>query len=254
MYTREELEKLISCDDLPLDRRVYYALLGLGGLRSSEAAGATWAAYDTKAKPLGRLVVATQAEDATTTRETKTREIRDVPVVPALAKLLAEWKLSGFPMLFGRAPQPEDPIVPSRASTRDQMRFRSKKTVEQLHKDLKRIELRDVPSARHALRATFLSLLEIDGANMAIARRATHAAPTDVVGGYIRVRWEDVCREIGKLNVTLRPGGKVIALRVPKAANDSATTDNFTDSRAVSGGFSAEKKRGGRDLNPRPPA
>jgi hypothetical protein len=37
-----------------------------------------------------------------------------------------------------------------------------------------------------------------------------------VVGGYIRVRWEDVCREVGKLQFELRRGAKVIALPVTR--------------------------------------
>lgn len=77
--------------------------------------------------------------------------------------------------------------------------------VSQTH--LPAAEVRRVPSARHAQRATFLTLLEADGANMAIARRATHRAPTDVVGGYIRSTWAQVCDEISKLALALPPRG-----------------------------------------------
>jgi integrase len=247
VFTRDELEQLISDERIPLDRRVYYALLGLGGLRSSEAASVPWRAYDAAARPLGRLVVATQAEDGETAGETKTGEVRDVPVVPALASLLAEWRGSGFAMLLGWRPRPDDPIVPSRASSRDRVLFRSKKMLERLGEDLAAIKLRAVPSPRHALRATFLSLLEVDGANMAIARRATHAAPTDVVGGYIRVRWDDVCREVGKLRVELRRGAKVIA--IARARNDFAPTDSGADSEGAIAAFALEQLRGGRDSN-----
>ncbi len=258
VYTREELEKLISNEKIAIDRRVYYALLGLAGLRSSEAASIAWRSYDAAARPLGRLVVATQAESGLKTRETKTGETREVPVHPTLAALLAEWKLRGFPLQFGGRPRPDDPIVPARSSTRDAVRMRSKKMHERLVEDLETLELRDVPSPRHALRATFLSRLEIDGANMAIARRATHAAPTDVVGGYVRVRWDDVCREIGKLQVQLRPTlAKVIALpvaRVASGAGGGTSGDNLGDNRPLRAAFSRKSERGGRDLNPRPPA
>ncbi len=171
VYTRDEAETLLSSEDVPIDRRAMYGLMMLAGLRSSEATGRTWRDYDPTAEPLGRLTVATQADGTDADRETKTGETRDVPVHPTLAALLAEWKLSGFPMMFGRHPRPGDPIVPSSVSPRARLKFRSPSGVyEQLARDLKRLELRRVPSLRHAMRATFLSLLEIDGANMAIAR------------------------------------------------------------------------------------
>ena len=71
---------------------------------------------------------------------------------------------------------------------------------------------------------------------------------------YLRMRWEDVCREVGKLRVRLRKGGKVGAQRPRKARNENGLTDSSTDSKAVSSTIRREKERGGRDLNPRPPA
>src|SRR5690606_17698965 len=128
-----------------------------------------------------------------------------------LAAILAEWKLEGFPMIFGRRPRPDDPIVPSRAD-RTGRSFRSQAgRYERLALDLERTGIRRVPSLQHAMRATFRSLLALDGANMAIARRATHAAPSDVVGGYIRVQWADLCREVGKLRIERRGMAKVRA-------------------------------------------
>lgn len=220
VYTREEAERLLSDERVPLDRRVLYALQLLGGLRAMEAAGLRWSAYDARAEPLGRLTVATQADGADEESETKTGEIREVPVHPTLAALLAEWRLSGFAMLFGRRPEAEDPIVPSRndAGARS---FRSRSAMyDRMVLDVTRIELRRVPALQHSMRATFLSLLEVDGANMAIARRATHRAPSDVVGGYIRVQWADLCREIGKLRLERRGLlSNVVALPVRKVAN-----------------------------------
>jgi len=236
VYTRDEIEVLLADDRVPLDRRAFYALMALGGLRTSEAAGRRWRDYDVTAKPLGRLVVATQADGATGSRETKTGDTREVPVVPALAAILAEWKLSGFPLLFGRHAQPDDPIVPSRGDLKHGASFRSRAgTFDRLRDDLATLELRRVPSLQHAMRATFLSLLEVDGANMGIARRATHAAPSDVVGGYIRVQWADLCREIGKLNVRPRKGAKVITLPV---ATTIASDPEGANVWAISGAIS----------------
>jgi hypothetical protein len=40
-----------------------------------------------------------------------------IPVHPVLARLLAEWKLSGWERTYGRAPTPNDLIVPTRNMT-----------------------------------------------------------------------------------------------------------------------------------------
>jgi hypothetical protein len=58
VYSRDEAERLISDDRIPLDRRVFYALMLCAGLRSGEAAGRRWSDYDADAAPLGRLLVA----------------------------------------------------------------------------------------------------------------------------------------------------------------------------------------------------
>jgi integrase len=203
VYTREEITALLSDPRVEIDRRALYALQALAGLRGSEATGRRWQDYDASAVPLGRLTVATQADGTDDETETKTGEIREVPVHPTLASILEEWRRA-FPVYFGRAPRPEDPIVPSRASRAGRLSFRSASGVfERLASDLEALGLRRVPSLRHAMRATFLSLLEVDGANMGIARRATHAAPADVVGGYIRVQWADLCREVARLQVSI---------------------------------------------------
>ena len=224
VYSRDEAETMISDERIPLDRRALYALMLLGGLRIGEAVGRRWVDYDARAEPLGRVLVASQADGAKASRETKTGDARAVPVVPALAALLAEWKLSGFPLYFGRHPQPDDPIVP----TRHDKTGRSFRDATTMHKscldDMDRAELgRRVPAALHSQRATFLSLLESDGANMAIARKATHAAPSDVVAGYIRTSWADLCREVGRLNVHVRKGARVIALPLAQASSGESS-------------------------------
>ena len=221
VYTREEAEALISDDRIPQDRRTFYALMFLTGMRTGEAAGRLWRDYDAEAQPLGKLVVSTQADGGSSEHETKTGDFREVPVHPTLAAILAEWRLRGFPAYFGRPPRPEDPIVPSRASTTARMRFRGTASrYQRLRLDLERLGLRRPPALQHSIRATFLSLLEIDGANMGVVRRATHGAPSDVLGGYLRPPWPDQCREIQKLRLARR-GRSIRPLELPLASNDS---------------------------------
>jgi integrase len=95
IYTREEVERLISDTRIPEDRRVLYALKGVAGLRHGEAAGLRWGQYDEKADPLGALNLA----------KTKTGVPRRVPVHPTLARVLAEWKLAGWERTYAHGPR-----------------------------------------------------------------------------------------------------------------------------------------------------
>ena len=75
IFTREELGSLISDTRVPEDRRVMYALQGIGMLRHGEAAGLRWRHYLRGLEPLGRLVIATSCD----TGDTKTSVERWMP-------------------------------------------------------------------------------------------------------------------------------------------------------------------------------
>ena len=112
VFTRGELEQIISDERIPPDRRVMDAILGLAGLRFGEAAALRWRVYDTTLEPLGRLLVASSWH--TRRREeksTKTEQPRQVPVHPVLARILAEWKLGGWQVMMQRAPGPDDRLA-----------------------------------------------------------------------------------------------------------------------------------------------
>jgi integrase len=115
VYSRHEVEALISDDRLPEDRRVLWAILFLSGMRAGEASDRRWRDYDADAKPLGRLTVSSSFDSRRkVSKETKTGVPRQVPVHPALAALLASWKLGGWAAMLGRPPAPGDLIMPSR--------------------------------------------------------------------------------------------------------------------------------------------
>jgi integrase len=128
VYSQDEAETLLGAESIPLERRVLYGLMLMAGLRSSEATGRRWGDYDPKAKPLGRLLVATQADGTGGEKPTKTGDVREVPVVPGLAALLAEWRLL-YPMRFGIHPRPSDPIVPGPRCKPPELLFRGATTV-----------------------------------------------------------------------------------------------------------------------------
>lgn len=247
IYTRPEATTLISDDRIPLDRRVYYALGLLAGLRSSEIAGVRWRDLDADAQPLGRLLVASQADedDVTGDRETKTLAVREVPVHPTLDELLEQWRRHGFPLLFGRHPRPDDWIVPSRA---DVSMHRSKKMLERLKDDLERLELRTAGRGRHAMRATFITLAQVDGARREILEAVTHAGRGDVVSGYSRWPWDALCAEVAKLRVELEERAPVVAIgNAGKSNGISPDRDSARDTLSIGAAFARQTKRGGRD-------
>ena len=223
VFTRAELETLLSHPDIPHDRRVVYALLGLAGLRWGELAALRWRAYDTAPTPLGRLTIsAAYSRHRKAIGRTKTGATRPVPVHPTLARVLAEWKLSGWPLFFGRAPGPDDFLVPSRAEGEgEELRLRSGvRALRRLLEDLGRLGLR--PRRLHDLRRTFISLAQDDGASPEVLRWVTHTpAHADIVASYTTLRWPTLCEAVGKLQVELREG-QVVPLRAAASARATA--------------------------------
>ena len=62
---------------------------------------------------------------------------------------------------------------------------------------------------------------------MSVILRCTHAAPSDVVGGYIRTQWAEVAAEVAKIRFELRRDAEVIPLRA--AANCDNPCDSPTE-------------------------
>lgn len=193
-YTLEELRTLIAHPSIPLRRRAWYGLMLLGGLRPGEAIGARVHDYDRSRKPLGALLVATQYDD----RETKTGSVREVPVHPALAALLAEWLLSGFAFAHGRPPRPGDFLFPS--THQGAMGPLSKKTLEWVKKDLRRLGLRTTGRGRHAMRHAFISIAQDGGASRDVLETITHdGSDRRAISGYTVYAWDTLCDAVLKV-------------------------------------------------------
>jgi integrase len=190
IYTREEVELLISDGRIPDDRRVLYALKALAGLRHGEAAGLTWRQYDATLEPLGGL----------TLELTKSKVPRRVPVHPTLARVLAEWKLSGWERTYGRAPTAQDLVAPSRNLTPKDKHEAPK----QLAADLELLKLR--PRRGHDLRRTFVTLAQVDGARRDLLETISHGPRGDIVSIYTTFPWPALCEEVKKLRISLREG------------------------------------------------
>jgi integrase len=207
VFTRAEAEQLFSDESIPEDRRVVNALELLSGLRGGEDAALCWYHYDEAAHPLGMLTVALNWDSRLKTVTTpKTEVVRRVPVHPTLAKVLAAWKLGGWERMFGRAPKPDDLIVPNR----DGQHRHGQRTIRRFHEDLTRLGLRR--RRKHDCRRTFISLARADGARPDILKLVTHGPPRDVMDDYSTIPFEALCTEVAKLRLELR-GGQLLQLR-----------------------------------------
>jgi integrase len=203
VYAREELEALITDERVPWDRRVWYALLGVGMLRTGEAAGLRWSRVQA-AEPLGRIVI-----DRSYDGPTKSGDERWMPAHPALSAILAEWRLGGWARAFGRPPTPDDivcpvPPEPPRKGRRKPIgAMRDKNWArKRLVRDLAALEFRH--RRAHDLRRTGISLARSDGADRSILPWGTHAAPREVFDSYTSIEWEALCREVAKLRIRAR--------------------------------------------------
>ena len=135
-----------------------------------------------------------------------------MPVHPTLAAMLAEWKLEGWPSLFGQAPGPDDlvaPFPPGGKAHAGSMR-KNHNTWLAFQGDLDTLELRR--RRVHDLRRTMISLSRMDGARGDMLKACTHGPSKAVLDLYTTFTWESLCAEVGKLKVRREPRGEVVGL------------------------------------------
>jgi len=200
IFTRTEAEILISDPKIPLDRRVWHALHFLTGLRPGEGCALRWRDYDPGSKPLGRFTIS-KAMDRKRTRVkgTKTEIPRDIPVHPTLQGILEDWRAKGWESVYGRAPGPDDLIVPSR----DMKPRGNRLGLRRFHEDLARLGL--AKRRFYDARRTFISLSLGDGARKDILRWVTHPAYEDQMDEYTSIPWAARCEAVGCLRIEVRP-------------------------------------------------
>jgi len=223
-YTRDELEILVSDERIPLDRRVFYALEGIGGLRLGEAAGLRFRHHDAGLAPLGAILVATSYDKG----RTKTKQPRRMPVHPVLAAMLAEWKQSGWAAMMGRSPTADDLVVPlppehaarrRESPSREGMRSKTY-CFKRFRDDLLVLGFRH--RRGHDLRRTIISLSREDGARKDILELCTHnlkkkGSSIDV---YTTFPWEALCAEVAKLRISRRSKPDLAATIIGAGAAD----------------------------------
>jgi len=228
IFSRAELEQLTSDIRLPLDRRLMYGLKGLAGLRDCEARTLLWRNLDPSVEPLWRLDLI----------QTKGGLPRSVPVHPRLAVLLSEWKLSGWAAAFGRAPLPDDLLIP-RANDWRQPR-REEYSQSYFLTDLEILGFRR--RRGHDLRRTMISLARADGARRDVLHAVTHGTRQGIVDVYTEWPWVTLCEAVGCMKIGLRGAQEAVRLPIAAAANDpSGVTVGVTV---------ATKTEGFRDVAP----
>ena len=218
VFSHAEVEQIISDPRIPADRRVVYALLFLCGLRFGESAALRWEHYDPAAAPLGKLLVAVSYNTKLKREKAlKTEVPRRVPVHPALAALLTEWKTGGWADLMERPAQPGDLIAPSRLGNNRSVNHALKK----FHQDLNRIGVR--VRRQHDLRRTFISLAQEDGASRDILKAVTHGPSAAIMDLYTTLSWPTLCAEVAKLRIAL-PGRPAVTRRTTRRPPSGAAT------------------------------
>lgn len=248
LFSRDELERLISDPRVPLDRRVQYALEGIAALRLGEAVGLRWRHYDGAKEPHGQLLIATSYNKG----RTKTKVARRMPVHPTLAAILAEWKMQGWPAMMGRIPTADDllvPLPPEHAERRRKDRasegMRSKTYVfKRLRDDLAMLKLRH--RRGHDLRRTMISLARTDGARKDILELCTHTPRKgSAIDLYTTFPWEALCEEVSKLNVQRRTSyGDVVPLHaIADGALERAPEENQALALAASYRFPTARRK-----------
>lgn len=221
IFERDELIAIVSDPRIADYRRVFYALEGLAGVRHSEAAALRWRDYNPSCAPLGKLLVARSGEK----QRTKTKVTREIPVHPSLAIILDAWKADGWAGKYGRAPEPDDLVLPTE---RNQIR-KPADTLKVFHRDLALIGLR--PRRGHDLRRTFVTLARVDGGRAEVLRPLTHPGDSDIIGLYTSFPWPTICAELAKLQLPL-PAQP--ATTRPALAADARAAEQIVDGGGAS--------------------
>jgi integrase len=207
VFTLAELERLVSDAGVPLDRRVFYAVAFLGGLREGEIAALRWSAYDPTRQPLGALQVhASYTRRNRREKAPKSKLPREVPVHPVIAALLAEWRLSGWRELFGRQPTAQDLLVPNRAGAY----VTDLNVSDNWSRDLARLGLRH--RRFHDARRTFVSLARAGGAGGLLKWISHGPTKNEMQDVYTTPPWEALCREVLCIGAQLRGAAALLPL------------------------------------------
>ena len=196
--SRETVVALCTSPKLAPDVRLCNALELLTGCRFGEMAAMRWRDWDRTTQPLSRLTITRAIKSVSKTEgRTKTGARKLVPVHPDLQRLLAAWWESGWKATYGRAPTPDDLVVPKAGAPTT-----PRKGTAQSKEFPNWCELVGAPRLhQHAARHSWITLVQEDGGDGTVLRWVTHAPPRDSWSNYTRVQWQRLCAEVAKLSL-----------------------------------------------------
>jgi integrase len=198
-FSPEEVDQLTTDPRIPLHRRIAYAIAFMTGLRIGEASALKWEDYEARAEPLGKLLCYSSYNSRRgKVKETKTGVPREIPVHPALASLLREWKALGWKATHGRSPKKVDLIIPSTEGGYRSVTY----ALKAFHRDLEMLGLRK--RRLHDCRRTFISMAQDGGASKEVLRAITHPSPKDAFDLYSTPSWDARCAAVLCLRVGLK--------------------------------------------------
>ena len=156
--------------------------------------------------------------------------MRDVPIHAELARILAAWKLEGWPRFVRRLPRPDDLVVPREDGSVHSVNSAGAKALRR-HAETIGIDTRGAAGFRdvHSFRRAFVTLARTDGAPADIVERITHNARGEQIDGYTYFGWETLCSAVSSLRSS-RHEGRVIELRKVASAPLSEHAAEHADS------------------------
>jgi integrase len=232
VFDRSELVMLLTTDLIPEDRRVFYAVQGVGACRLGEGAALLVRNIDLDKTPLGSMLVARSHSK----NWTKGQSARQVPIHPALHKMLKHWLEVGWERMMGRPPGPDDLLLPlppedagRRRGDRTRLPRRSKTYAYKRFKaDLENLGLRH--RREQDLRRTAVTLMREDGARKEVLVLITHNPRKETIDMYTEFTWKLRCNEVMKLQLDLSvPTGNAGS----SGAGSSGEPDTTTTSTAL---------------------
>lgn len=199
-----EVVRILTSREIPLERRVDYALAACDGLRSGERYDLCVGEIDLERLPLPAINI-----DSSWNRKlgkstpTKSRIARVIPAHGGTAaRLLRAWIERGWKEAHGRDPLPGDLLLPRVAPGGELVPRNDRQALKRWHKDLAILGL--APRRLHALRHWFVTTLIHAGADWRAVERLTHPSPRwRTAEGYVHTSFEWLCATISKLPIAI---------------------------------------------------
>lgn len=221
-WTRAELERWITPHpDVPEDRTVAYAIAAFCGARCGEVAGLRWRDLDVDGRPLWRWHLATQYDGAPLKgRGREGGPPRDIPIHPELQRILAAWKLEGWPRFMRRHPRPDDLVVPRErpvlvvdgAERESWVHSKESLGAKAVHRHAAVLGISSAGRDFHSFRRGMITLARTDGAREELLERITHNAAGTQIDGYTYFGWEALCETIALVRLAPLSAAHVIDL------------------------------------------